>query len=119
MNKILLNQLQKLATAHFNIDNGQSTNLLEDFSEVVFYKKTSQNKTTKIVFEDYIINPSKNFDFHDKWNNGNVPKCKTMYGRITKETSGMYYFCGSNESGEYEWNGWVPKKSCTISEVCL
>ena len=113
--KILLNQLQKLWTAHFKTVGDVDITL--PFDEVVFCKKESVSKLTKIVFENYIVNPFNGFDFHDKWNDGIPPPCTTMYGEIDNETKGMYHFVGKSESGDLEWEGWVPKKSCTVKEI--
>lgn len=116
MNKILLDQLQKLATAHFDVDgkSGKDFNFSKPFSEILFYRKNNDNNEVKIIFEDYIINPFNGFDFHEKWNNNIPPYSKTMYGKIEKETKGMYYFKGHSETDDKIWEGWVPKKSCII-----
>ena len=117
MSRILLNQLRELKTAHFKIVGGNEKDFSEPFDEVIFYKKEQQEVKTKISLADYIIKPFKVFDFHDKWNNGTPPPCKVMYGCIDNETKGMYHFSGKNDSGNLEWSGWVPKKSCVVEEV--
>lgn len=117
MNKILLEQLQKLATAHFDVDgkSGKDFDFTKPFSEILFYRKNKEaNNEIKIIFEDYILNPFNGFDFHEKWNNNIPPYSKIMYGKIEKETKGMYYFKGHSQSDNKIWEGWVPKKSCTI-----
>jgi hypothetical protein len=89
MNKILLDQLQKLATAHFDVDgkSGKDFDFTKPFSEILFYRKNKEaNNEIKIIFEDYILNPFDGFDFHEKWNNNIPPYSKIMYGKIEKET---------------------------------
>ena len=115
--KILLNQLQKLQTAHFKIDDGECKDFSVPFKEVIFYKRNSPSSTVKISFADYFVHPFSGFDFHEKWNDGVAPPCNVLYGQIDKETKGMYHFVGNNEYCSVEWSGWVPKKSCEIEEV--
>ena len=117
--KILLSQLEKLKTRHFEVDGKAENDFPESFSEIVFFKKDTGNKDSiknevKVIFENYIINPFPGFDLHDKWNNGIKPYDKVMYGKILKETKGMYYFELHSETSDKIWKGWCPKKSCTI-----
>lgn len=55
-------------------------------------KKMEIGKSYKITVKKYMTEPATvNFDFQDKWNNGNpMPLC-TMQGEVIKETRGMYY----------------------------
>ena len=54
--------------------------------------KMEVGKSYKITVKKYMTEPATvNFDFQDKWNNGNpMPLC-IMQGNIIKETRGMYY----------------------------
>lgn len=117
--RILLSQLEKLKTCRFNVDGKAEKDFPESFSEVVFFKKDgnspdAQTNEIKVVFENYIINPFPGFDLHEKWNNGVAPYDKVMYGKLLKETKGMYYFELHSEVSDKIWRGWCPKKSCTI-----
>lgn len=55
-------------------------------------KKMEIGKSYKITVKKYMTEPATvNFDFQDKWNNGNpMPLC-IMRGEVIKETRGMYY----------------------------
>lgn len=55
-------------------------------------KKMEIGKSYKITVKKYMTEPATvNFDFQDKWNNGNpMPLC-IMQGEVMKETRGMYY----------------------------
>lgn len=55
-------------------------------------KKMEIGKSYKITVKKYMTEPATiNFDFQDKWNNGNpMPLC-IMQGEVIKETRGMYY----------------------------
>ena len=125
MKKILLDQLRKLSTAHFKIDDGKSSDFSIPFSEVVFYKKGGnniipekrENNNIRVTFENYIVNPYNGFTFHDTWNNGVPPPCLKMYGTIEKQTKGMYYFDLKSMDGNESWVGWIPKKSCKIEGI--
>lgn len=104
-------QLKQLIAAHFN----SSVEVPEDFTDVTFPRtSTPTEPIIKVVFADYIIKPFKGFDFHDKFNDGVPPYNKVMYGKIIKETPGMYYFEVRSETSNDMWRGWCPKKSCTI-----
>ena len=54
--------------------------------------KMEVGKSYKIIVKKYMTEPAtSNFDFQDKWNNGNpMPLC-IMQGEVIKETRGMYY----------------------------
>lgn len=55
-------------------------------------RKIEIGKSYKITVKKYMTEPATvNFDFQDKWNNGNpMPLC-LMHGEVIKETRGMYY----------------------------
>ena len=74
----------------------------------------TSSSTIKVTFEDYFITGFDGFDFHNKWNNGIAPYDKVMYGTIDKETPKMYYFNLEDQSHMHHWEGWCPKKSCTV-----
>ena len=54
--------------------------------------KMEVGKSYKITVKKYMTEPATvNFDFQNKWNNGNpMPLC-IMQGEVIKETRGMYY----------------------------
>lgn len=78
----------------------------QDFQEGEYFeftlapKDVKPQKQYKIKVKNYMTKPSTpTFDFHDKWNNGKpMPLC-IMWGKIIKETRGMYYM---NLHGEAE-----------------
>lgn len=120
MNRTVKEQLQKLIAFHFNTDNHNSVKgFNEPFTEIIFSKKKSSQSLDEIrvTFEDYIIKPFDGFDFHDKWNNGQPPYAKVMYGKIVGETKGMYKLSVHSETSTKFWIGWCPKKSCKIKEM--
>lgn len=55
-------------------------------------QKMGVGKSYKITVKKYMTEPATaNFDFQDKWNNGEpMPLC-IMQGEVIKETRGMYY----------------------------
>lgn len=55
-------------------------------------QKMEVGKSYKITVKKYMTEPATaNFDFQDKWNNGQpMPLC-IMQGEVIKETRGMYY----------------------------
>ena len=100
----------------------------QDFEDCKPFEFTLEGKTKEINTEDYIFSPAKkmeigksykitvkkymtepstsNFDFQDKWNNGNpMPLC-IMQGEVIKETRGMYYM---NLQGKAE-----PTSKCLV-----
>ena len=70
-------------------------------------KKIEVGKSYKITVKKYMTEPATvNFDFQDKWNNGNpMPLC-IMQGEVIKETRGMYYM---NLQGKAE-----PTSKCLV-----
>ena len=119
MNKRILDQLQRLSSLRYEIDGGAKTSFDDDFSEVVFYKKTPHEidpNEIKVVFADYMINPFPGFDFNEKFNKGINPPERTMYGKIIKETEKMYMLELYSKNTGNQWRGWSPKKSITISK---
>ena len=70
-------------------------------------KKMEVGKSYKITVKKYMTEPSTaNFDFQDKWNNGNpMPLC-IMQGEVIKETRGMYFM---NLQGKAE-----PTSKCLV-----
>ncbi len=104
--QIVKNQLEQLKKKYLFDENGDS---------IIFHKVAKQyNDEVCVTFENYFITGFPGFDFHEKWNNGNAPKEKTMRGRIIKETEKMYFFELHSTSSDYFWNGWCPKKSCKV-----
>ena len=73
-------------------------------------KKMEVGKSYKITVKKYMTETATaNFDFQDKWNNGEpMPLC-TMQGKVTKETRGMYYM--ELKEDDISWTGWVIKSS--------
>lgn len=92
-------------------DEGEVTSITFHPSEAV-----NNQHSIKVTFVDYFITGFDGFDFHDKWNNGIAPFEKVMCGTIEKETAKMYYFKLNNLSYTKQWEGWCPKKCCTIEE---
>ena len=72
--------------------------------------KMQVGKSYKITVKKYMTEPSTpNFDFQDRWNDGNpMPLC-TMHGKVTKETRGMFHM-ELKEDG-INWTGWVIKSA--------
>ena len=109
MMNILLERLENLKqTFHFREENGK----------IIFFKKDNEigtEDTIKVVFEDYMVHPYSGFTFNDKFNGGICPFERTMYGNLIRDTEKMYYFKLHTERSLKEWEGWCPKKSCTIS----
>lgn len=53
-------------------------------------KEVAGDKIYRIKVRQYMTRPSTpQFDFHDKWNNGNPMPMRIMVGRKLKETKGM------------------------------
>jgi hypothetical protein len=73
-------------------------------------KKMEIGKSYKIMVKKYMTEPATvNFDFQDKWNNGNpMPLC-IMQGETIKETRGMYYM--ELKAEDTNWEGWVIKSA--------
>ena len=116
MSQKVLEQIKKLSNLEYTLDNG-SIDLDQYFSEITFKKRNADKHAVdsiRVVFEDYIIKPFDGFDLHEKWNNGIAPYSKIMYGKIIKETAGMYMFTLHSEFSDKTWTGWCPKKSCEI-----
>ena len=120
MNKLLMEQLQKLKKLHFKVDGISAKEIPESFTEILFSKKSDNNskeKEIKVIYENYIVQPFDGFNLHDKWNNGVAPYSKIMYGKIIDETKGMYKLKVHSETSDKEYIGWCPKKSCRIQEI--
>ena len=102
---------------------------------------TMQEK--QIIFKDYMVKPFTGFDFNVKFNKGINPPLLVMFGEVIKESDKMYYIkvhakemlttacthcftpgtvnllCDNckqlfKDINTIHWEGWVPKKSCTI-----
>ena len=73
-------------------------------------QKMEVGKSYKITVKKYMTEPATaNFDFQDKWNDGNpMPLC-TMQGKVTKETRGMFHM--ELKEDDISWTGWVIKSS--------
>ena len=73
-------------------------------------KKMEVGKSYRITVKKYMTEPSAaNFDFQDKWNNGNpMPLC-IMQGEVIKETRGMFHM--ELKEDDISWTGWVIRSS--------
>lgn len=110
---VLQNQLQMMCHFKYETDTGEELGS-ENINEIIFYKKNSINDGVTIIFENYFVHPFEGFDFHVKYNHNIPPYSKEMVGYIEKETEKMYYFKGHALTDCKMWEGWVPKKSCTV-----
>lgn len=75
---------------HFNFTlDGRVT---EEYDIAPSLERMEVGKSYKITVKKYMTEPATaNFDFQDKWNNGEpMPLC-IMQGEVIKETRGMYY----------------------------
>ena len=72
--------------------------------------KMEVGRSYKITVKKYMTEPSTpNFDFQDRWNDGNpMPLC-TMQGKVTKETRGMFHM--ELKADDITWTGWVIKSA--------
>lgn len=64
----------------------------EEYDIAPSLERMEVGRTYKITVKKYMTEPATaNFDFQDKWNNGEpMPLC-IMQGKVIKETRGMYY----------------------------
>ena len=92
----------------FNLDRA-TKELNTEINDYTWTKvqKMEVGKSYKITVKKYMTEPATvNFDFQDKWNNGNpMPLC-IMQGEVIKETRGMYYM---NLQGKAE-----PTSKCLV-----
>lgn len=75
---------------HFNFTlDGRVT---EEYDIAPSLERMEVGRAYKITVKKYMTEPATaNFDFQDKWNNGEpMPLC-IMQGEVIKETRGMYY----------------------------
>lgn len=108
-----LKQLREINKLPHKIVGGDD--ILGDFEYVIFPKSgDGKLENIRVKFADYILNPPPQFDLHERWNNGIAPPEKVMYGRIVKETNGMYHFVLKTEFQDNVWDGWCPKSSCEV-----
>ena len=78
--------------------------------------KMEVGRSYKITVKKYMTEPSTpNFDFQDRWNDGNpMPLC-TMQGKVTKETRGMFHM--ELKEDDISWTGWVIRSSIKHYEL--
>ena len=107
-------QLEMMSHFKYLVDGDKNKDILDVKDEIIFFKKEKEDNQINIVFENYFIHPFEGFDFHEKYNHNIPPYAKEMIGKIEKETEKMYYFKGHSLTDSKIWEGWVPKKSCTI-----
>ena len=96
MNEYIKEQLKKTKAASFYDKNGKqiSLNNLNDQTVLIIKQKDYDSKKEDLMlftFEDYLVKPFENFDFHIKFNKGiNIP-LTVMQGRIIRTVGKMYY----------------------------
>lgn len=119
MNPFIKQQLNLVHVAtlpHFEED---TTHIIIPRSDNI-EKSLSIGKTYILELADYIVNPSANFNLHDNWNNGNIPRCKYLKCKIELTVGKMIKINGNEfdmknmQDVEYKWSGWVPRKGITI-----
>lgn len=116
--KFILEQLSKLSEIKHSVDGVERDDFPDDFKNIVFHQNTSSaGDKVKVVFMDYIIKPFDGFDFHEKWNDNVPPPSKVMYGEIVENREKMYKFRLHPPTSSTIWEGWCPKKSCTVTEL--
>jgi hypothetical protein len=78
---------------------------------------TVDSQKYRIVVKQYMTKPaSPTFDFMQKWNNNIPMPCATMIVQKIKETAGMVYVKGVNETRDKEWCGWIIKSAILYEE---
>lgn len=96
MNEYIKEQLKKTKAVSFYDKNEKqiSINNLNDQTVLIVKEKNFENKSEDLMlftFEDYLVKPFDNFDFHIKFNKGiNIP-LNVMQGRIIRTIGKMYY----------------------------
>lgn len=123
MNKLLKEQVETLSkTLETLVDGEPFTEFPESFSTIIFkqsnnadnFNPINSNREQMFIFEDYMMKDTDEFNFHTKFNNGNIPPEQVMYGYIVKETNNMYYLSLYTYNKKKFWMGWAPKKSVKI-----
>ena len=119
MNKTIKEQLNMLKTLEFQVDGKSLKDFPEFFTEVVFLKNSNaqlfDTSEKTFAFKDYIVHPYEGFDLHEKFNKGKAPPETVMYGCILRETEKMYYIKVRTLDNTKIWEGYVPKKSVSVS----
>lgn len=74
-----------------------------------------------IKLKDYIINPPKDFNFHDNWNNGSIPtqsyykcKCIKKLGKMIFVLGVGFDFESKKDLDDIIWDGWLPLNSIEV-----
>lgn len=116
MNKILLEQLNKIKTLIPNYIDTQTDFIVPKRSKVSDPMDFVIGSAYKIKVENYIVSPYDGFNLHDNWNHG-VPPSEQILNIEVKEIMGkMIKVVGSGDTTKVFWEGWLPKKSITILE---
>lgn len=69
-------------------------------------------KMYKIMVKPFMtMEPTKQFNFHLRWNNGIPMPLQVMVGRKIRETSGTVYMELQSVDGSKRWSGWVVKSA--------
>ena len=115
MNLLIKQQIDNLLKTYKVTADGVSfTDTPDGVSCFKFSTLQTEKQRVRVTFATYFVTGFPGFDFHDKFNHGVAPPATTMYGEITKETEKMYYFKLKSETGDSTWEGYCPKKSCTV-----
>ena len=93
-------------------------------NKIIIYKQEKvsfeESSCYLIKVDNYILNPPKGFDLHDKWNKGIKPKHKYMKIEVTDILGKMIkvrsigYDIEKEEDIDDIWQGWLPEKSITL-----
>lgn len=120
MNPFIKEQLNLVRVANLPPFDDTTLHLIIPRSDNDINKSISIGKNYIIELASYIVNPSENFNLHDNWNNGNIPKyiylkcsVEAILGKMIKIKSNAIDMKTLSDI-DYKWEGWLPYKSITI-----
>jgi hypothetical protein len=116
MNDIIKERLAKCSVAQIPEYDDNTTRMIIPKASFI-PEEWITGRCYLIKLENYIVNPPDNFNLHEQWNNGIVPKhhymkCEVVnkMGKMIK-VEGIGFDIVTNTATNDFWSGWLPKKS--------
>lgn len=116
MNKVLLNELKKVAVAQ--IDFNESTKELFIPKTLKFSNKTlKKGKVYRISLELFVTNPSESSILASNWNRGIVPKYDDYLVEVVDKLGNMVQVNGvAVADPTSNFYGWLPDDSFEVTD---
>ena len=118
LNKFISKQLNLITVPIQQLSNTKFIILKQTIDNINTEAEFNIGETYNIVIEDYILNPPPTFTLSENWNAGTKPPEKELIAKVLQIAGKMIKFNCIGKNTNFQWEGWLPKKSIKEVSIC-